>query len=147
MSDPVKSLSSVWCKFYHQCFKAERCKHTSAIYCGHNYASRLPHNEEFHNLYPSPKVTGVIKLRIRWRVYVLRMEDTWDVYRLAGKPVGMRPLRYEAVNWIKLAQNKVQWRIPVGTAMNILAPRCTRLYRPAAFLPFNFLCRTPSNWC
>lgn len=50
-----------------------------------------------------------------------------DVYKiLIEKPVGIRPLGYEVVDRIKVAQNMVQWQSFVDTVMNILAPRWTQ---------------------
>jgi hypothetical protein len=52
------------------------------------------------------------------------MGDMRDKYKISvEKTLRARPLGYEVVEWIKLAQNVVQWQIFVGTVMNILAPR------------------------
>jgi hypothetical protein len=49
---------------------------------------RKLHNEELHNLYSSPNILRVIKLRrMRWAGQVTRMGETRNVYRnLLGKP-------------------------------------------------------------
>jgi hypothetical protein len=51
-------------------------------------------NEELNNLYSSPNIVRVIKLkRMRWTEHVGRMGEGRGVYRvLVGKPEGRRPL-------------------------------------------------------
>jgi hypothetical protein len=54
---------------------------------------RKLHNEELHDLYSSPNIVQVIKLRMRWEGHVARMGEERGVYRvLVGKPEGKRPL-------------------------------------------------------
>jgi hypothetical protein len=52
---------------------------------------RKGHNEEFHNLYSSPKITGIIKSRrMEWARHLACMGRR-DAYRsLVGKPEGNR---------------------------------------------------------
>jgi hypothetical protein len=91
---------------------------------------RKLHNDELHSLYSSPNTTRVIKSRrMRWTGHVARMGEGRGVYRvLVGRPEGKRPLgrprrRWEnnikidlretgidGANWIRLAQDRVQWR-------------------------------------
>jgi hypothetical protein len=78
---------------------------------------------------------------MRWAGHVARMWDGRDVYRvLVGRPNGKRPLgrprrRWEdnikmelneiwiyGANWIRLPQDRVQWRTSVNMEMNLRVP-------------------------
>jgi hypothetical protein len=103
---------------------------------------RKLHNDELHDLYSSPNIVRVIKSRrMRWARNVARMGKGRSVYRiLVGRPEGKTPLgrprrRWEdnikmdlrevgidGVNWIQLAQDRVQWRACVNTVMNLRVP-------------------------
>jgi hypothetical protein len=103
---------------------------------------RKLHNDELHNLYSSPNIVQVIKSRrLRWAGHVARMGEGRGVYRvLVGRPEGKRPLgrsrrRWEdnikmdfreigidGANWIRLAQDRVQWRDFVNTVTNLRVP-------------------------
>jgi hypothetical protein len=103
---------------------------------------RKLHNNESHNLYSSPNIVRVIKLRrMRWEGHVACMEEGRDVYKvLVGRPDSKRPLgrprcRWKdsikidireiginRVNWIQLAQNGVQWWAFVNRVMNLWVP-------------------------
>jgi hypothetical protein len=103
---------------------------------------RKLHNDELHNLYSSPNIVKVIKLRVmRWVGHVARMREGRGVYRdLIGRSERKRPLgrprrRWEdninvdlrdigidGANLIQLAQDKVQWRACVNTVMNLRVP-------------------------
>jgi len=62
---------------------------------------RKLHNEEFNDLYPSPNIVRVIKLRrIKWAGHVARMEEKRGVYRvLVAQPEGKRPLGRPRLRW------------------------------------------------
>jgi hypothetical protein len=103
---------------------------------------RKLHNYELHSLYSSPNIVRAIKSRrLRWARHVARMKERRGVYRvLVGRPEGKRPLgrprlRWEdnikmdlreigidGANWIRLAQDRVQWRAFVNTVMNLRVP-------------------------
>jgi hypothetical protein len=55
---------------------------------------RKLHNKEFRDLYSSPSIIRIIKLRkMRWTGHVARMGEKRNAYRLlVGKPDGKRPL-------------------------------------------------------
>jgi hypothetical protein len=55
---------------------------------------RKLHNEELNDLYCSPNIVWVMKLRrIRWAGHVARMRDMIDIYRVVvGKPEGKSAL-------------------------------------------------------
>jgi hypothetical protein len=96
-------------------------------------------NDKFHNLFPSPNIVRAIKSRsMMWARHVAHMVEGRGVCRgLVAMPEGNRPLgkprrRWEdnikmdlrkigidGANWIRLAQDRLQWRAFVSTVMNL----------------------------
>jgi hypothetical protein len=103
---------------------------------------RKLHNDELHDLYSLPNVVRVFKSRrMRWAGHVACMGKGRGAYRvLVGRPKGKRPLarprhRWEdnikmglretgidGANWIRLAQDRVQWQAFVNMVMNLWVP-------------------------
>jgi hypothetical protein len=62
---------------------------------------RKLHNEELHDLYSSPNIVQVMKLRrMKWAGHVARMGEERGLYRvLVGKPEGKRPMGRPRLSW------------------------------------------------
>jgi len=62
---------------------------------------RKVHNKELYDLYCTPNVIRVIKLRrMRWTGHLARMEERRGVYgALMGKTEGKRPLGRSKLRW------------------------------------------------
>jgi len=103
---------------------------------------RRLHNEELNDLYSSPNIVRVIKLRrMRWAGRVVHIGEEMGVYRvLVGKPEGRRPLGrprrrwvdnirmnlqevgYGYMDWIGVVQDRDRWRTLVSAVMNLRVP-------------------------
>jgi hypothetical protein len=97
---------------------------------------------ELHNLYSSPSTIRMIKSRrIRWAGPVARMGERMNASRiLVGKPevkralgrpkrrwvdnikMALKEIEWDGMDWIDLAQDRVQWRALVNTVMNLRVP-------------------------
>jgi hypothetical protein len=63
---------------------------------------RKVHNEELHDVYSSPSIITIMKLRrMRFTGHVARMGEKSNAYRLfLGKPAGRRPLGRPRRRWL-----------------------------------------------
>jgi hypothetical protein len=103
---------------------------------------RKLHNEELRDLYSSPSIIRIIKLRrMRWVGHVARMGEKRNAYRLlVVKPDGKRSLgrprrrwvdniwmdlgemEWGDVDWIGLAKDRNRWRAVVYSVLNLPVP-------------------------
>ena len=68
---------------------------------------RKIHNEGINDLYCSPNIIGVIKLRMRWARHVERMAGWRGFYRiLVGRPEGKRSLGRPSLRWGEILKLK-----------------------------------------
>jgi hypothetical protein len=98
---------------------------------------RKLHNDELHGLYSSLNIVRVIKSRrMRWVGHVAHMGEGRGIYVvLVGGPLrrprhrwenniklDLREIGIDVVNWIQLAQGRVQWQAFVNTVINLWVP-------------------------
>jgi hypothetical protein len=103
---------------------------------------RKLHNEELHNLYPSPNTIRMIQSRRKRRAGHVGRRGKWrKAYRILmekpggkkplGKPrrkwvdnikIDLREIGWDGMDWLDLAQDKDQWRALVNTVMNLRVP-------------------------
>jgi hypothetical protein len=101
------------------------------------------HNEELRDLYSSPSIIRIIRLRrMRWVGHVTQMGEKRNTYRLlVGKREGKRPLgrprrrsvdnirmdlgemEWGDLDWIGLAQDRNRWRALVNSVSNLRVPK------------------------
>jgi hypothetical protein len=100
---------------------------------------RKLHNDELHSLYSSPNIVRVMNSRrMRWAGHGAGMGKRRGVYRvLVGRcewkrslgrsrrrwedniKMDVREIGIDVANWIRLAQDRVQWRNFVTTVINL----------------------------
>jgi hypothetical protein len=86
---------------------------------------RRLHVQELHNLYTTPNIVTVIKLRrLRWVDHVARMVRMRNAYEMVfGIPECKRPLEgigLEGMDCVHLAQDRDQWWV-VKTVINLVS--------------------------
>jgi hypothetical protein len=75
-------------------------------------------NKELHDLYSSPRIIIIMKLRrTRSAGHVARMGKKRNAYRLfVGKPEGKRPLGKRRRSWVDNIRMHLVW-LMIGTAL------------------------------
>jgi hypothetical protein len=62
---------------------------------------RKLHDEELHNLYPSPSIIKMMKSRMRWAGNVALIGEKRNARRiLVAKPEGQRPPGRSKLSWV-----------------------------------------------
>jgi hypothetical protein len=85
------------------------------------------HNEELHNLYSSPNIIRMIRRRMRWPWHVARMgeKDHQEAQDVGGWIIlkwVLREIGWGGMDWIDLAEDRLQWRALVNTVMDLRVP-------------------------
>jgi hypothetical protein len=102
---------------------------------------RKLHNKELHNLYCSPNIIKIIKsrkMRCAGRVARMRGRGMHIGYwwknqnvRALGRPrrrwldnikINLGEIGWDGMDWVDMAQDRDQWRVPINTAMNVPVP-------------------------
>jgi hypothetical protein len=91
---------------------------------------RKMHNEEHCDLYSSPSIIRIIKLRrMRWAGHVARMgrrgtliDYWWESQRKRDKRDNIRMVGWGDVDWIGLAKDWNRWRALVNSVLNLQVP-------------------------
>jgi hypothetical protein len=85
---------------------------------------RKLHNEELRDLYSSPSIIRIIKLRrMTWVGHVARMGEKRPRLRWAdNSKIDLLEIGWGGVDWIGLAQNRDKWRALVNAVMNLRVP-------------------------
>jgi hypothetical protein len=111
-------------------------------------------NDELRDLYSSPSIIRIIKLRrMRCAGHAARIEEKMNAYGLlVGEPEGKRPLGrprqrwvdnirmdlgeigWGDVDWIGLSQDTYKWRALVNSVMNFAFHKMLRNYQVASQL-------------
>jgi hypothetical protein len=95
------------------------------------------HNEEYHNMSSSPNMTMIKSRKMKWAGYITLMEEIRNVYKIWSENLILGRHRYrlgdnikmdikktgwEDKHWIRAAQERDQWQIPVNEVQNTCVP-------------------------
>jgi hypothetical protein len=83
------------------------------------------HNEELRNLYASPNIISVSTSIMRWTKHVAHMGQMRRRPRYTWRNnirMGFREISRVIVDWIRLVQDRDQWRALINTVMIFRIP-------------------------